>query len=210
MAYQQVTAPTVEPLLLAEVKTHLREDLLDAANDALISFLITAVRQFAENETNRSFITQSWKYVFDSFPGIGLMGTPWGSVYSQPGNALMLEKGPIQSIDSIQYLDMTGTMQTVAASVYTSDLTGDLARLAPKFGQIWPIPLPQMAACQVNFTAGYGVAAASVPEGLRQWMKLRIASLYENREEFVIGRGLVVAKSPNFDGLLDRFTIRSA
>jgi uncharacterized phiE125 gp8 family phage protein len=205
MAYQVVTAPSIEPLTLAEAKLHLRVDFTD--DDALITMLIAAARQYAEQRTARSFITTVWKYVADSFPGVGVMGVPWGREYSHPGNAILLEKGQVQSIDSIQYLDMSGTLQTVATSLYTSDLTGSLARIAPKFGQIWPITLPQLGAVTVNFTAGYGATAASVPEGLKAWLKLRIGALYENREEVVAGRSITVSPMPFVDGLLDGYNI---
>ena len=205
MAYQVVTAPSIEPLTLAEAKLHLRVDFTD--DDALITMLIAAARQYAEQKTARSFITTVWKYVADSFPGVGVMGVPWGREYSHPGNAILLEKGQVQSIDSIQYLDMSGTLQTVATSLYTSDLTGPLARIAPKFGQIWPIPLPQIGAVTVNFTAGYGATTASVPEGIKAWLKLRIGALYENREEVVAGRSITVTPMPFVDGLLDGYTI---
>ena len=213
MAYQLITAPAVEPLLLAEVKTHLREDLVDTANDALITLLLAAARQYAEQLTGRSFITQTWRYVFDCFPGGSGMffDWPWGrGDYSHAGNAILLEKSPIQSIDSIQYLDMTGTLQTVPTSLYVADLSGQLARITPRFGQIWPIALPQIAACQVNFTAGYGAAATNVPEGLRQWLKLRIGALYQNREEFVSGQRITITPLPFVDGLLDAYRIVSA
>lgn len=45
MNTRTTTAPTVEPLTLAETKVHLREDLTDAGNDALITSLIAVARQ---------------------------------------------------------------------------------------------------------------------------------------------------------------------
>jgi uncharacterized phiE125 gp8 family phage protein len=204
MGYQQTTPPTGEPLTLAEAKLHLRVDFVD--DDTLITALIAAARQYAEQLTARSFITQSWKLVLDSFPGVGVMGVPWGVDYSQPGNALMIEKGPVASIDTIMYLDMAGATQTVAASVYTYDLSGPLTRITPRFGQIWPIPLPQIASVWVNFTAGYG-AAAAVPEGLKAWLKMRVGALYENREEFLTGQRITVVELPFIDGLLDPYRI---
>ena len=82
------------------------------------------------------------------------MGVPAGLPWSLPGHAILLEHGPVQSIDSITYVDMSSTVQTMPSANYIADMTGLLARVTPKFGQIWPITLPQIASVSVNFTAG--------------------------------------------------------
>lgn len=207
MAYTLITAPQADPVSLAEAKAHLRVDVDD--ENTLIAALITAARQYAEQITGRSLVNQQWLYTADSFPGAGAgsMGVVWGAEYSQPGNAMLLEKGPVQSIDSIKYLDMTGAQQTLAPSVYTYDLATPLARVTPRFGQVWPLALPQIGAVQVAFTAGYGVDGSKVPQGIKQWMLLRIGALYENREEEITGRSVTVAPLSFVDSLLDPYRI---
>ncbi len=206
MGYQLITPPGIEPLTLAEAKQHCRIDTTD--DDALISLLLTSVRQYAEQKTARSFITQQWKYVIDSFPGPALQNyIPWGVEYSQPGNAVLLEKGPIQSIDSITYVDMAGATQTMPSTDYVADLSSTLARITPRFGKIWPITLPQIGSAAITFTAGYGATPGSVPEGIKSWMKVRLAALHENREEVLTGRGVTVAELPFIDSLLDGYRI---
>ena len=205
MGYSLISAPAVEPLTTAETKIHLRVDSAD--DETLISLLIVAARQYAEQITGRSFVTQQWKYVMDSFPGGQAFPTvPFGEEFSLPVNAILLEKGPITSIDSIKYIDTGSIQQTVSPTVYIAELTGTLARIAPRFGQIWPIPLPQIGAVEVAFTAGYGNAAA-VPQGIKQWLLLRIGALYENREEVVTGRSIAVTPMPFVDSLLAPYNI---
>lgn len=194
MGYQLIAAPAAEPLTLAEAKAHMRVDISD--DDVLITSLIVAARQYAEQLTARSFITQQWRFVFDSF-------------YDDDTSTIYLEKGPIASIDSITYVDMTGVTQTMPSADYVADLSGPLARITPRFGKVWPIALPQIGSGAVNFTAGYG-AAAAVPEGLKSWIKLRLSALYENREEALAGTRIVVAELPYMDSLLDAYTIRRA
>lgn len=46
-----------------------------------------------------------------------------------------------------------------------------------------------------------------VPEGIRSWMKLRIGSLYENREEIALGIRGAVADLPYVDRMLDRYRV---
>lgn len=202
MGYQLISPPAAEPLSLVEAKLHLKVDVSD--DDALITALISAVRQYAETELNRSLVTQSWKYTMDRFPGaLGFSrAAPWGTEYSHPDNVLLLEKGPHTSITSINYVDMSGSAQVMPPADYVADLTGPLARITPVFGKIWPVTLPQIASASVTFVAGYG-AAAAVPEGIKSWMKLRLSALYENREEVIVGT--IVTPVPYFDSLLNPF-----
>lgn len=198
MAYKQLSAPAAEPLTLADAKRQLNVDLDLTDDDLLITRLIAAARQYAESRTRSCFITQQWSLVLDGFPG-------GGSLYDAACGVLHLEHGPVQSIDSITYLDMAGTLQIMRPIDYVADLSGVRGRVQPKFGQVWPVTLPQIGAVTVNFTAGYGATAASVPEGLVHWIMLRIGSLYAIREDVVTERGVTVAKLPFFDGLLDAY-----
>ena len=198
----QTIPPAVEPITLEEAKLHLRVDIDD--DDALITALIVAARQFAESLTGRSFVTQTWQLTLDYFP-----------------ICLQLERGVVQTINSMTYRDMSGAIQTVPFSAPASgiqrsvdgnivaDLTGVPARITPAFGRIWPIPMPEIGAVTVNYTAGYGDDTA-VPQGIKQWMLLRIGSMYAFREEIVAERSIKVDAMPFFDLLLDPFRVQLA
>lgn len=204
MPLQLVTPPIEEPVSLLEAKLHLRVDFDE--DDMLIASLITAARQAAETLTGRQFTTARWKQVLDCFPGPSLIGVPAGQVFNLPGHAILLFKTPVQSVVSINYLDMGSAMQVLPATTYTVDTACEPARITPVFGQIWPICLPQIGAVSVTFDAGYG-SAAKVPEGIKSWIKMRIGSLYAHREEVaVLSRGRVEAL-PFIDGLLDPYKV---
>ena len=204
MPLQLVTPPSEEPVSLWEAKLHLRVDFDE--DDMLIASLITAARQAAETLTGRQFTTARWKQVLDCFPGPSLMGVPAGQAFSLPGHAILLPKCPLQSVVSINYLDMASVLQTMPASTYTVDAACEPARITPVFGQIWPICLPQIGAVSVTFDAGYG-DASNVPEGIKCWIKLRVGSLYAHREEVaLLNRGRIEAL-PFIDGLLDPFKV---
>jgi uncharacterized phiE125 gp8 family phage protein len=200
----QVSAPLTEPVTLAEAKLHLRVDFND--DDSLITALIAAARQAAETLTGRQFVTARWKLIMDSFPGPSLMGVPAGMPFSLPGHAILLPKCPVQSVVSIDYLDMASTLQTMPAIDYTVDPACEPARITPVFGRIWPICLPQIGAVSVTFDAGFGDASA-VPEGLKSWIKLRVGSLYAHREEVAILAKGKLEPLPFIDGLLDPYKI---
>lgn len=203
MPLQLVTPPAEEPVSLADAKLHLRVDFTD--DDALITALISAARQAAEMLTGRQIVTARWKLVLDSFPGPSLMGVPAGEPFSLPGHAILLPKSPVASVLSIQYLDMSGAWQTMPATDYTVDAACEPARITPVFGKIWPITLPQIAAVAVTFDAGYG-PPASVPEGIKAWVKLRIDSLYNHRGETAVVTGRL-EPMPYVDRLLDPFRV---
>lgn len=202
MPLQLITPAAQEPVSILEARQHLRVDFDD--DDALISVLISAARQAAETLTGRQFITARWKLVLDSFPGPSLMGVPAGVPFTLPGHAILLPKGPVQSVVAINYLDMAGVLQTMPVANYTQDLSCEPARITPVFGQIWPIPLPQIGAVSVTFDAGYG-APEQVPEGIKSWIKLRVGSLYAHREDVAaLSRGRI-EPLPFLDGLLDPY-----
>lgn len=199
------TQPSEEPLSIQEAKNHLRVDDDMTADDVLIRALIAAARQYAESECQRVFVTQSWQLVLDSFPGALLSGQSPGYFNA---SVLELHRPTVQTIDSIQYLDMGNTWQTMPPTDYVADLNAAPARITPVFGRIWPITLPQIASVKVNFTAGYG-AAAAVPEGIKAWIKIRLATLYENREEVAMMNRGKIEPLPYVDRLLDPYRVVS-
>ncbi len=165
-----VTAPGVEPVSLAEAKSHLRVDTTD--DDALITALITAAREQVENDTRRALVTQTWDYVLDAFPS---------------GSEIVLPLPPLQSVTSITYRDKDGNSSTFDASNYVVDTAGMFGRVVLKSGVTWPsVTLYPAGAVTVRFVAGYGDAGA-VPQSLKQAILLLVGHLYENREAAIMG-----------------------
>lgn len=203
----QTTPPSAEPVALADAKVHLRIDADMTQEDALITMLIGAARRYAEAYCGRSFISQGWRLVLDSFPGPSLMGIPYGESFTLPGHAVLLERGPVISVDAVRYTAMDGSTQTMPSANWVADLSSPMPRLTPVFGQIWPVTLPQIGAVQIDYTAGFGASSTSVPEGIRHWILLRVATLYANREEVaILGRGKV-DPLPFVDSLLDPYRV---
>lgn len=190
MGLVRITDATVEPVTLAEAKVALEH--FDTEHDSYLTMLIKAARRTAEGYCGRSFITQTWRLTLDEFPCV-----------------MQLERGPVQSVTSIVYTDMAGASQTVTAPAlpaYAIDLTGQLARIAPGFGYTWPQTLPQIGAVAVTYQCGYGATAASVPEEIKHWILVRVATAFENREEVSASRGSLSAL-PYVDCLLDEYRI---
>lgn len=187
MALKLITAPTAEPVTLAEAKLHLRVD--QASEDALINVLISAARESAEHITERALMPQTWELQLDAFP-----------------DAFRLLRGPVISVTSVKYLDKNGTLQTLDSSQYQVDLTDDAgAWVLPAYGVEWPEARADINAARVRYQAGYA-DAATVPAAIKSWILLMIGTLYENRE---LDAAKALERSPGLAGMLDRYRVWS-
>ena len=136
-----VTAPTKEPVSLADAKTHLRVDV-DDEND-LIASLIVAAREYVETFTHRALVTQTWDLKLDQFPC--------------RGEAIWLPKPPASSVTSITYTATDGTSTTWSSALYTTDLptgpTARMGRITPAYGEYLPLD-PVRAECRGRAVRG--------------------------------------------------------
>ena len=202
MKHAVVTAPTEEPISLADAKLHLRvastetgedallgvastetgEDaLLGAAStetgeDALLGALIAAAREWCEGYTGRALATQTIEAYPDRFPR---------------SYALELPMPPLQDVVSIKYKDSTGTEVTLTEDEdYIVDISGPIGRIALPYGKLWPAfdPYP-VNPIAIRYTAGY----TAMPKIVRQAMLLLIGHWYANREPGALDEEMRIA-----------------
>lgn len=171
MGYKLKTAPTVEPVTLSEAKLHLKIDS-DTTDDALITALITAAREMAENYTGRAFVNQTWEATFEQFTA---------------DENITLRPAPLSSITSITYVDGNGDTQTLSTSVYGADLYKTPGEAYLKYGQSWPTAREIENSITVTYVSGYGSSASSVPGAVKSAILLIIGHLYEHRENVTVG-----------------------
>ena len=191
MSLRLVTAPTTYPVTLAEAKAHLRVDSTD--EDTLITAMITAATETAEQITGRAIMTQTWELTLDGFP-----------------SEFELTRVPVASVTSVKYLDMDGVQQTLSNALYLVRTADDFgfAKVAPAYNTEWPLAQDSFDSVAVRFVAGYANAAA-VPESIKAWVKLTVSAMYENREaEAYSSRAVSTTVKMSFvDGLLDRYKV---
>jgi uncharacterized phiE125 gp8 family phage protein len=162
------TAPEVEPLTLDEAKEHLREDGM--GQDALISALIVAARQWVETRAWRALITQEWDMYYRR---------PTGAC------ALVVPMPPTQSVDAVTYIDAAGDSKVMDPADYVVDTASQPARIYPVTA--WPAMSDVSGAVVVAVTAGFGDDPEDVPQHYRQAMLLVLGHWYANRESVVVG-----------------------
>lgn len=165
-ALQLLEAPAAAPVLLAEVKAQLRIEHPD--DDLMIDRLIkTAVAYTdAKGALGHAMITQKWGQ--------------W--VNSVPPQYVRLAMGPLIEVTAVKYYDIDGALQTDTLSNYEITGTDFTTQIGPKSGFNWPVTQDRADAIRIEYTAGYGVTSASVPETLRHAMMLLIGHWYDNRE----------------------------
>jgi uncharacterized phiE125 gp8 family phage protein len=179
-----VTAPTITPVSLAEVKAQLDIDYMD--KDALIQGLIAAATAHLDGWTGilgRALCEQTWRQDFDTF-----------------SRKLRLPLFPIISVSSVKYTDTNGSEQTVAGANYNV-LTDDLGTYAePIYNFAFPsLKQFQPAAVRVQYVAGYAngtgdPVVSTVPDAIKQAMFLLIRHWFDNPSASVVGQ--TVAKLP--------------
>lgn len=189
MALKLITAATVLPVDLASAKAHLRVDVAD--DDTLITSMIWAATQVAEQMTGRALTAQTWELTLDAFPA-----------------ALELTRVPVASITSVIYADSTGIQTTLSNTLYALDAADDfgLAYVVPVYDGTWPDTRSEINAVKVRYVAGYA-DAASVPEGIKSWIKLQVGMMYVNRESVNVGN--ITTEFGYVDRLLDRYKVWS-
>lgn len=215
--------PSAEPVSTTEAKAHLRVDITD--DDTYIGALITAARQEAEAYLRRALVTQKWQMTLDQFPSVTYntsqftwyapaWGTGPGSLSTllpdgTTGSEIYLPWPKLQSVDEVTYVDPDGVTQTMNLTTgLIVDAVSEPARLTPPFDAGWPATRKVANAVSIKFTCGYGNAAA-VPTLIKQWILLRVATLYETREgtNALVGVNMNIATLPFVETMLNRYRV---
>ena len=163
------TAPSVEPVTLAQVRAQLRLEDDETDMDTSITLGIQSAREAIEKYLSRALITQTWEVTFTDFRDV--MELPWGSP---------------QSVTSIKYYDSDNVQQTLATSVYQVDTYSTIGNVTLKYGQVWPEVYPDTKNCVIiEYVAGYGDAATNVPATIRQAIISYCVDYYEHPEGMI-------------------------
>lgn len=152
-ALKRSAPPLTEPLSLAEAKLYLRVD--GSTEDGVITDMIVAVREAAEEYLHKSLVTQSWVLTYEGYAP----------------NCVMLAKGPVQAISHVKTRNRNGIESTVNPLLYHLSAVEDALHFESAI---------MAYEVQITYSCGYG-AAEDVPTSVRQGMLVHLAALYEDR-----------------------------
>jgi uncharacterized phiE125 gp8 family phage protein len=186
-----VTAPVVDPVTAAELRTHLgfaSDDTTGIPTTDAEAF-ITDARQIIEEYTGIAMINQSWRLVLDDWP---YGREPWWDgvrqfsrteLYSQATmRSIFPPRYPLASITSCTVYDEASNSSAVTvADTFDIDTYSKPGRLTLKSGATWPVALRTSNAIEIVYVAGFGAAAVNVPGPLKRAVRQLAAYMYEHR-----------------------------
>jgi len=159
--------PVVEPVSLADAKTHLRVDT--ESDDDHILALITAAREWCENYTQRTFIHTQWTMTFDTFP--------WEIELPRPPVAVASG----YTATTVAYVRETGGTANLPTSEYRVDRSAEPGVIRTVYAGTWPSHLLDRNSISVTWWGGYGEDGTKVPKVVRSAILMLVAYWYERR-----------------------------
>lgn len=174
------TQPLVEPWTVEDIKRQTRLDGdfdLDTMN--LAGF---AARRAVESHLRLNLIDTVRVFKFSQWPQFDTIWIKWGPIDAA-------------GVTSITYVDNAGAEQTLATSVYDTDIYNRPGRVFLKDSQSWPSIRGDTYGLTINYTAGFGPALTDVPEDIRiailmlaaHWVRTREAVSDETLKEVPMG-----------------------
>ncbi len=172
-------------LSLDEAKEFIR--VSDNEEDKDIQSFINSAIAEAEGITNRQFAKATYELYLSNFPR----------------ENFKFPKNPIQEIVSIEYMDLEGNYQTIDQSGYYLFTRYEVGHIVFNIFPSFKIK-NHMKAVKITFTSGY---LKDFPNDLKQWLKVKVSTLFEFREEIV--SGAIISKTKHVDSILQRYRIRN-
>jgi len=190
-----ITAAAAYPVTVAEAKVWCKiTDPGYTSEDNLITMLVAAMTEYAEHLTGRAFVERTLELNLDCFE-----------------YCIELPYAPLIGIDSIKYTDINDAEQTVTSTDYEVDTVSEPGKVRPVKGKSWPAIGSGFNPVRITYRAGYHAPGSPIdltdnsylPGQLRTWMQARIQTLYDNREQLVVGVTVQELPRSYVDGLLD-------
>jgi uncharacterized phiE125 gp8 family phage protein len=134
--------------------------------DVLIGSLILTSRLHIEAALSIALVTQSWTLILDQWPR---------------GIQVELPLAPLQAVSEVRVRDAAGDATVVAAASYLIDVVSRPPRLVWN-NTVAPAPGLPANGIEIDFTAGFGATADSVPAPLKHAILMLTAHWYEHRD----------------------------
>ncbi len=192
---ERVTNPSIEPVTLAEFKTHLRTYSSVTNQDDQLNELLEVARQWVENKTARALIDQTWRLTIGSYRNAyadvdsdTVIGYYRGPFIPRDDGGILLRKSPLIAITSFVSVAADGTETTIDASTYElREGDSKWPKVVPLSGAIW-----QQGMMRIEYRAGFADllgspsgGAADVPSIFKIAIKLFAEAHYDKDKDMM-------------------------
>ena len=192
---QETSSPPVYPVTLGEAKDHLRLTDIGGPHEhnSMIADLIIAATEDVEAHTGRALVQRSFEYRQNGFDNI------------------QLPRNPVDSVTSVKYIDTDGAEQTLATSVYYTDLFHEPGLIKLAYNQSWPNYRNERGSVRVVFVAGYALGGSNsppddyrvnIPRSIKQAILMLVEDMYEFSGSKIAGAGNTVIENKTVTNLL--------
>lgn len=160
MTHQLITPNNVLELSLVDAKAQLGIDGADL--DATVTSWIKGVVAYAEHQTGRVILNQTWRTTLDAFPDV-----------------VSLPFAPCSAITSIKYLDTSGIEQTLSALDYELSTENQKSVIVPAYGKTWPATYNKINSVKIDAVFGYGSLITDVPSDYKLFILAKLREQFD-------------------------------
>ena len=171
---------------LTDVKAYLKVDT--TSDDTILQGLIKAATLLAERYTRREFLTKTFTMYLDFFPYSKQTGNLVETNFND--ETILVKRSKLQTINSIKYYQ-NEVLETMTTSLYSFTKDNDYSRIYLKSGT-WADIDNRKQAVEIDFDAGYGATNTSIPQSLKDALKIIIAYMYSNRGDCILDNSLLM------------------
>lgn len=202
---EQIVAPAIEPITLAEAKRHIKQFVNVTSEDDDIEALIQVAREWVESYTGRAMIDQTWRLSVgscaaqassDSVSSSSQSATYVTGAAKWMGGGILLRRSPVLEILSVETRTSDREWEAVDTSGY------ELREAQSKYPRVVDLSGSWSSGdFRISYRAGFAdrtgspvTGAEVVPAVLKHAMKLILAGFDENRSPIIVGT--IVSEMP--------------
>lgn len=148
MGLRLVTPSAADPITLAELRAHCRQDLTD--DDADLTQYLREATDEVQSQCGRQIVDARYRLMLAQFPAAA---------------PIKLPRAPAAAVESIRYRDLDGEWQTWATGRWAADCTTEPGEIRPAYSLAWPASRGFAGDVEITYWAGCASPVTAMSAG---------------------------------------------